>query len=478
MTAGTVDRRCLTTGERDMTSQPLDSEIVQIDPVIILGMVSVEHPAAPHGGVPLRLLINGSLPLLVEPWTSQAPFDDARILLGTSDIPVMNKTIMPGEENVSFTLNLPGALLNNGINQIRLSVLRVGQSIPETSQPLNILFHRPQPGGEVSAPGDNPNLTLGLPADVIANGVDAAAANQGVILTVRYPYMRDKDVITLDRDSQEMPRPVSAAEAAAGSVDIILRTADFWQDNPRFALRYRVTDLLGNSSGPQAIWSRTTYIDVHIRQPTLDLTKPKVLEARELNGQRLNFENDFYDAQFANVEVNYIGSAPGQTVKLYWLGRSSTWGSEPQTVSVAGQTLRFQVPRNEVVDCIGTGAEVSYTVRLPGTATDIPSKDLDLTVTPQKYTLREPTLDGSKTNLRAYHPALFTAHKARLALFGVTTRYGEEIPMTAGTTQTDLAVPPAWIAENRGKPIMINWTLRETGTNAPIIFSWFLRLIA
>lgn len=460
-----------------MTSQPLDSEIVKIDPVIIVGMVAVDHPAA-HGGVPLRLLNNGLLPLLVEPWTQQEAYDDARILLGTSDTPVMNKTILPGEENASFTLNLPGALLSDGINQTRLSVLRVGQTIPETSLPLNVLFHRPQPGGEVSTPGDNPNLTLGLPADVIANGVDAAAANRGVILTVRYPYMREKDVITLDRDSQELSRPVSAAEAAAGSVDIILRTADFWQDNPRFALRFRVTDLLGNSSGPQAIWSRTTYIDVHIRQPTLDLIKPKVLEARELNGQRLNFENDFYDAQFANVEVDYVGSAPGQTVKLYWIGRNATWGSEPQTVSFAGQTLRFQVPRNEVVDCIGTGAEVSYTVRLPGGTTDIPSKDLDLTVTPQKHMLREPTLDASKTNLRAYHPPLFTPHKARMALFGVTTRYGEEIPMTAGTSQTDLAVPSAWIAENRGKPIMINWTLRETGTNAPIIFSWFLRLTA
>lgn len=461
-----------------MTSLSPDNEIEVINRVIIIGMVTVEHPANPHGGIPLRLLANGLLPLLVEPWTQQAEYDDARILLSNSDIPVLNKTILPGEVNQPFTLNLPEALLSNGINQIRLSVLRVGQTIPETSQSLDVLFHRPRPGGEVSTPGDNPNLTLTLPSEVITKGVDAAMASQGVILTIRYPYMREKDVITVDRDSQEMTRTVSATEAAAGSVDIILRTADFWQDNPRFALRFRVTDLLGNSSGPQAIWSRATYIDVHIRQPALDLTKPRVLEARELNGERLNFERDFYDAQFANVEVNYIGSAPGQDVKVYWVGRNSTWGSEIQTVSVAGQTLRFQVPRNEVVDCIGTGAEVYYTVRAPGTTTDIPSRDLDITVTPQKYTLREPTLDGSKTNLRAYHPALLTAHTARMALFGVTARYGEEIRITAGTSQTDLSVPPAWIAENRGKPIMVNWTLRETGTGTPIIFSWFLRLIA
>jgi hypothetical protein len=418
------------------------------------------------------------LPLLVEPWILQAPYDDARLLLGHSDTPVLNKTLQPGEENREFTFQLPGALLSNGINQMRLSILRVGQTVPETSEPLIVLFNRPQPGGEVSTPGDNPNLSLVLPADVIANGVDAARAAQGVIVTLRYPYMRGRDVITLDRDGEETPHTVSPDEAAAGKVDIILGTDDFWQDNPRFALRFRVMDQLGNSSGPQAIWSSTTYIDVHVRQPTLDLKKPKVLEARELNGERLNFEQDFYQAQFANVEVNYIGSAPGQTVKVSWLGRNSTYGSEVQSVSVVGQTLNFRVPRNEVVDCIGTGAEISYTVRLPGTATEVLSKKLDITVTPQKYTLREPTLNGSKTNLRAYHPALSTPHTARVALFGVTTHYGEEIPIAAGTSQTDLAVPPAWIAENQGSPIMVNWTLRETGAGAPIIFSWLLRLIA
>ncbi|MBC3375719.1 hypothetical protein HU762_17340 [Pseudomonas sp. SWRI92] len=461
-----------------MTSRNEDKEILIIDPVIILGMVSVVHPANPHGGVPLRLLSNGILPLLVEPWINHFAYDDARLLLGNSDIPVLNKTILPGEENQNFTFPLPDALLSNGINQMRLSVLRVGQTVPVTSSPLTVLFHRPQPGGEVSTPGDNTYLSLALPADVIANGVDAARAAQGVIVTLSYPYMRERDVITLDRDSREMEYPVNANEAAAGRVEIILRAADFWQDNPRFALRFRVTDQLGNSSGPQAIWSRTTNIDVHVRQPALDLKKPRVVEARELNGERLNFERDFYEAQFANVEVNYIGSAPGQTVKVSWLGRNSTYGSEVQTVSFAGQTLNFQVPRNEVVDCIGTGAEIRYTVRLPGTAADIPSKGLDIKVTPQKYALREPTLNDSKTNLRAYHPALFTPHTARAALFGVTTRYGEEIRITAGTSQTDLAVPPAWIAENRGRPIMVNWTLRETDTNTPIIFSWLLRLIA
>src|SRR3546814_10170133 len=40
-------------------------------------------------------------------------------------------------------------------------------TIPETSQPLTVLFHRPRPGGEIPGSGDNPNLTLILPAEEI-----------------------------------------------------------------------------------------------------------------------------------------------------------------------------------------------------------------------------------------------------------------------------------------------------------------------
>ncbi|TWC24625.1 hypothetical protein FBY06_103344 [Pseudomonas sp. SJZ085] len=460
------------------TSQNTDSDIQAVDPVQIPGMISVVHPANPDGGLPLSLFANGLLTLRVDPWTQQSGGDNARILLGDSDVPVLNKTIDDSEKDSPFNMYLQGDLLSHGINKIRLSVLRINQTTPQTSVPLTVLLHRPRPGGEVSGPGDNPNLTLTLPADVIANGVDAATAAQGVSVKISYPYMRADDVITLDRDSQETRHTVTAFEASVGNVDIILRTADFWQDNPRFALQYRVMDLLGNTSGPQAIWSRTTYIDVHVRQPALDLIRPKVLEARELNGERLNFEIDFYYADFATVEVNYTGSARDQQVKVYWIGRNSTYGSEIQTVSQAGQTLTFQIPRNEVVDCIGTGAAVMYTVRLPGTITDLPSARLNLTVTAQKHRLPEPTLDSSKTNLRAYHPMFSTAHSARVALFGVTVRYGQEIPITPNTSQTDLRVDPAWISENRGRPIMINWTLRETGTGTPIVFSWFLRLTA
>jgi hypothetical protein len=199
------------------------------------------------------------------------------------------------------------------------------------------------------------------------------------------------------------------------------------------------------------------------------------LEALELNGTRLNFERDFYETKFATVKVAYTGSAPGQTVKVYWLGRNSTYGSEIRTVAYAGEVLRFLVPRQEVVDCIGSGAQISYTVRLPGTTENLPSENLRITVTAQKHHLPEPTLNSDKTNLRAYYPTLEATYSVRMALFGITTRYGDEVTITQPDF-TNLPVPPAWITENRGRSVMFNYTLHRTDTTEKLIFSWFLRL--
>ena len=128
-----------------------------------------------------------------------------------------------------------------------------------------------------------------------------------------------------------------------------------------------------------------------------------------------------------------------------------------------------------MVDCIGSGAQISYTVRLPGATEPLPSKDLRITVTAQKHLLPEPTLNSDKTNLRVYYPALEDTYSVRMALFGITTRYGDEVPITQ-PLQTDLPVPSAWITENRGRSVMFNYTLKRTDTDDPIIFSWCLRV--
>ncbi len=461
-----------------MSSQE-DVGVLKIDKVIISGLTTpVIHPDPDvTGGLALSLIVSSLVKVLIDPWFNQSAFDTAELLINEEPTAVATKTINPGEENKRFTMDLPAAFLRNGINRIRLRVTRVSQG-PETSEDLVVLYHTPRPGGEVVGSGDNPNLLMTLPADVIANGLNADRVVQGVDVTLRWVYMRVHDKLTLDCDGHTVFHTVTAAQATAGIVILKLFADAFPKDNANFAMRFRVVDQIGNSSGPLAIWSKTTYINVHIRTPVLDLKAPTLQEARELGGTRLNFVQDFYEAQFATVLVTYTGSARGQTVKVYWIGRNSTYGSEIQTVDYAGQVLRFLVPRLEVVDCIGSGAQISYTVRLPDTTEDLPSKDLDITVTAQKHLLREPTLSEDKTNLRIYYPALEGYYKARISLTVGGTRYdGDEIQIPQVAPYVNIAVPPSWVSLNKGKLGLFNFTLKRTGTTEPIIFSWYLRVI-
>lgn len=449
----------------------------QIYPVQIPGWLSpIQHPENPHGGVPLSLTLSGLLQLLIDPWLNMSLEDSAKIYLNGSSSPALIKIIEPPELDRRFYMDLPAALLRDGINLVVLEVTRVSDPVPESSVPLRVLYHTPRPGGEVSGSGDNPNLLMTLPADVIANGIDAARAAEGVLVQLRYIHMRTADIITFSIDRHEIRHAVTAAEAAAGVAVIRLTTTDFLQDNPRSEWRFRVTDLLGNSSGPLAIWSRITYVDVHIRRPVLDLIPPKVLEARDSNGTVLNFIRDFYEAQHATVEVRYPGSAGGQSVKLYCLGRNNTYGSEIQFMTTVNQTLTFRVPRHEIVDSINSGMRFEYTVRLSGSTEDLPSKPLNITITGQKHFLPEPTLNAAKDNLRTYYPPLEATYSVRISLTVGTTRYDSNETTITQPSYTNVAVPPSWLTGNRGKLGLFNFTLKRTGSSDPIIFSWYLRV--
>ncbi|WP_202368024.1 hypothetical protein [Pseudomonas sp. MWU318] len=455
--------------------------VLTIYPPQIPGLVNATHPENPEGGIPLSLSVVGFIHNVVDPWVEQSLNDTASLLTNGSEIADATQIIGPDELHKSFDMFLTVFSLNEGINRLRLRVKRLSQPMPEISAPLVLLYHAERPGGEIAGSGDNPNLELSFASIIIDKGVDAPSAAAGVDATLSYIFMRELDEITFYLDGTTIKHTVTAAEVTAKRVVIKLTTEHFWQDNKRFALRFGVTDQLGNRSGPQAFWSATTYLDVHIRQPVLDLIAPKVLEARDSNGTVLNFVRDFYEARYATVEVRYPGSAPRQSVKVYWIGRNSTYGSEIQIVTAAGQTLQFRVPREEVVDTVGSGASVYYTVQLPGSNEDRPSKSLDITITEQKHRLGEPTLNAAKNNLRASYPELGkppVPHKVRISLTVGTTRYDSaEIFIVEGSTYTDVPVPSSWITPNKGKLGLFNFTLKKTGTTEPIIFSWYLRVV-
>lgn len=455
----------------------MNSPLVVYPAKVVGGIQNPFHPSAkPHYGVPLALFTSPGdlLRLEIIPWDNQAVNDTARLLVNKVLTP-LTKTIQPGEENKSFFWDLPKAFLNDDINTLVVRVTNQVQPGGTDSIELLTLVHIPRPGGEVPGSGDNPNLRLSLSHTIVgpteaANGVDA---------TLTYPYMREADDINLDLDGRTYPHKVTAAQALLGQVVIKLFAKDFWQDNKQFAIRFRVTDSLGNSSGPQAIWSATTYIDVQVKQPALDLLKPTVLEAKEANGTLLNFEKDFYQNPHATVEVQYTGSNAGQKVRVYCIGRAETYGSDTQTVSAPGQKLTFLIPRRVIVDSIANKIEFSYTVILPNTGTELSSKDLDVNITRQKHLCGVPTINAARDNLRLYAPnpleAQYTA-RISLTIDGQTRLDSHEIPYVPGPYM-DFRIPAGWVSSNPGKTGYFNYSIRRTGSTDPIIFSPYLKVL-
>lgn len=446
-----------------------------LDYLIIPGWVSPVQPVGlAHGGVSIRLAEQENaegLLCMIDPWPDSvfavlAVGDRVNLHVNGDTLPVDGKTIGPGEENSRVMLYVPIGELRNGVNQLHYEVTRPSDN-NDKSDPLNVLFYRPGPT----------SLRLALPADVLENGVNAARAEQGVVCACYYSTPHAYDKVYLTGNSATVSRSV-----AAGQNSPILFTlyTDFFReagDNPAAPFYFVVEDQLGNRD-----ISTTVYIDIHLDRVDLDLRPPVVLEAREANGTRLNFQRDFYEADFATVTVNYTGSAPGQTVKLYAVGRANTYGSEVQTIQTAGQTLTFRVPRLEVVDSIGSLMTFYYTVRLPGTSDDKRSRSLGVNVTSQPLHLPQPTLIPGNPNpnptpdiVRVTYPELVGTYRVRVRLYGVVVRDTDEIYIDR-PNQMNIEIPRNWLTENQGREVIFNYTLRKTDTNELIQFSWCLRV--
>lgn len=428
-----------------------------------------------HFGIPLALFTSADLLKLEIPaWDNQQPGDSGWLSINNGTFFRM-KTIDPGEEGKSFFYDVPKSYFKNGINTLVVQARNSVQPGGTDSIDLLTLVYIPRPGGEVAGTGANPNLTF----TVSHTSVGPTEAANGVDVRMRYTHMRIGDIVTLYLDGGLKKQTVTATDLQLGYVQIKLFTPDFPQDNNKFELKFLVDTSLGDRSGPDAHWSAITYIDVHVKQPPLDLLKPTVLEAKEANGTLLNFEKDFYQNTHATVEVRYTGSNTGQDVRVYCIGRAETYGSETQTVSAPGQTLTFLIPRRVIVDSIANKVQFSYTVTLPNTVTPLPSKDLDVNITRQKHLCGVPTINAARNNLRLYAPnPLEAPYTARISLTidGQTRLDSNEIPYVQGPYM-DFSIPTGWVSSNLGKTGYFNYSIRRTGSTDPIIFSPYLKVL-
>jgi hypothetical protein len=207
---------------------------------------------------------------------------------------------------------------------------------------------------------------------------------------------------------------------------------------------------------------------------TISLKPPKVLEAYGAQGDRLKM-SDIYKARHVTVQVEqYVGMAIGQTIRARWASARNIYDSAITTVTAVG-AMNFAVLRMEVVDSIGSTVPVSFTVR---TYPDGPlhrSVPLSLAVDAQTFVLPPPRITPDQTTVTVRYPAMATGYHARVRLGGVITRKTEWQDMKAGVT-AEFSIPASWIAENKGKTVLINYSVNRPGIDEHSMFSQVLRV--
>ena len=239
------------------------TELFVLYPVIIQGWVTPVKPyngQTAHGGIPKVLYDDHpeGLECLIDPWTemqlqswTMAVDDRVDICINDNTIPVVGKTVQPGEETQRQRLFLPHELLVQGINEIYYIVTRASGNTSEESRPLRVLYHLRR--------AEKPQLIL--PPDVIRDGVSAARAAQGVEFEFTYINWRPHDRIRcLIGDSEFWIDVPEGGVPFKQKMDTDrFRAAG---DNPSAVVEFYVADQLNNRSSK----SPEIRLDIHLNR--------------------------------------------------------------------------------------------------------------------------------------------------------------------------------------------------------------------
>lgn len=173
------------------------------------------------------------------------------------------------------------------------------------------------------------------------------------------------------------------------------------------------------------------------------------------------------------MRVDYDGMATGQTIRGQWTGRVR-YTTDVKTVTHIGP-MNFIIPRDEVIDSIGSTVSVNYSVVLTPGGTLLPSKILTLRVLPQPLDLVAPTINATNTTVSVAYGASLTSHTIVVRWAGVVEHRTsiQNPPSNGGITR--FTIPSAWVTENRGKQVLINYSVGVGGS--PLIFSQLLRKV-
>ncbi|MFG6203123.1 Ig-like domain-containing protein [Pseudomonas retamae] len=274
--------------------------------------------------------------VVVDAYLGQAPLDTVQLNLN-GEMNIDSTQTQSTDDSV--VLHIPKNKLRSDpgyLNQLTYTVVR-GSSNEGTSEPaMTILYNAIRPGMEDKVEGDegHSELALELPKDVIADGVDADRAAQGVQVYFSYPYCRPYDRILLNCNGHDVVRQVHPDEAPVTPTNVptrlglILDKAVFEAagDHPQFTFSYTVTDQIGNGADLNSPWSAVIRLVVDLkgtRMPAPDVAEdpddpddaPDTIDLNKLGSKALTVQ----------VHVLEPGWAIGDTIRVTYTATPGTW---------------------------------------------------------------------------------------------------------------------------------------------------------
>jgi hypothetical protein len=207
--------------------------------------------------------------------------------------------------------------------------------------------------------------------------------------------------------------------------------------------------------------------------PPMNLIAPSLREAVGAGGGRLDYYavNDDVHAIVPNYNMKV-----GDTVKIYWRGNIEI-GTEVQEVKSPMGPLSFTISKYEVIDVIGRHADFWYTVRRPPDNVIQSSLTKRIIVEPHvpDVELQAPLIDRDHRNVSVLRGALLSDSTARVRWIGVAEHETAHKEFK-GLDILNFIIPASWVTENRGRYVMINYSVRYRSSDTLYLFSRMLRI--
>lgn len=190
---------------------------------------------------------------------------------------IERKPVAPENQANPVYFDVFQSLFNDGVHVFTYEVERTsGNSGPSTESWA--LYHRDLPGGnDVPGTGAHPDLVINLPPELgDPPRIGKDEVDKGVLVTLRYPFMKPYDTITLELNRARFTYTVQPGqEDQEYEITVTRPMFELAGSYERFPISYTVVDQVNNPTHKRR-WSEIIEADVDLERVTL--TAPDLSE--------------------------------------------------------------------------------------------------------------------------------------------------------------------------------------------------------